>query len=47
MRRIAVYQRVGWKHGSWHDVAWYSLRLTEPSDPPAEPIPIGVLLDGA
>ena len=47
MRRIAVYERVGWKHGAWHDVAWYGLRLTEPSEPPPEPIPIGDLLEGA
>jgi L-amino acid N-acyltransferase YncA len=47
MRRIAVYQRVGWKLGAWHDVAWYALRLAEPSDPPAEPIAIRVLLEGA
>jgi phosphinothricin acetyltransferase len=47
MRRMAVYERVGWKHGTWHDVAWYALRLSEPSEPPAEPIPIGVLLGRA
>ena len=23
MRRIGVYERVGWKFGAWHDVAWY------------------------
>lgn len=44
MRRIAVYERVGWKHGAWHDVAWYALRLADPADPPADPIPIGDLL---
>jgi len=38
MRRIAVYEGVGHKLGAWHDVAWYGMRLTEPSDPPAEPI---------
>ena len=44
MRRIAVYEGVGWKHGAWHDVAWYGVRLQEPADPPAQPIPIGELL---
>jgi L-amino acid N-acyltransferase YncA len=39
MRRIAVYERVGFKFGAWHDVAWYGIRLTEPAGPPPEPIP--------
>jgi L-amino acid N-acyltransferase YncA len=47
MRRIAVYERVGWKHGAWHDVAWYGMRLAEPFGPPADPIPIGMLLGRA
>ena len=38
MRRVAVYERVGFKHGRWHDVAWYWLRLAEPVGVPAEPI---------
>lgn len=36
MRRIGVYERVGWKHGAWRDVAWYGLRLADPEGPPAE-----------
>lgn len=39
MRRIGVYERVGFKLGSWHDVAWYGLRLCEPVGRPHEPIP--------
>jgi len=39
MRRTAVYERVGFKHGRWVDVAWYGLRLTEPEGTPPEPIP--------
>ena len=31
MRRIGVYERVGWKFGAWHDVAWYGMRIAEPS----------------
>ena len=40
MRRIGVYERVGWKAGAWLDVAWFGMRLMEPSEPPAEPIPL-------
>lgn len=45
MRRIGVYERVGFKFDAWHDVAWYGLRLTEPSGAPAEPIPLPELLE--
>ena len=37
MRRIGIYERVGYKLGEWRDVAWFGLRLIEPTDPPAEP----------
>jgi len=40
MRRIAVYEGVGFKHGAWHDVAWYHLRLAVPDGRPPEPIPL-------
>jgi len=40
MRRIGVYEGVGFKHGAWHDVAWYHLRLAEPPGDPPEPIPL-------
>lgn len=43
MRRIGVYERVGWKLGAWVDVAWFGMRIAEPSEPPAEPIPLPVL----
>jgi L-amino acid N-acyltransferase YncA len=46
MTRVALYPAVGYKHGRWHDVAWYGMRLLEPEDPPAEPIPIGDLAGG-
>ena len=38
MRRIGVYERVGFKHGRWVDVAWYGLRLSDPPGEPPEPI---------
>jgi phosphinothricin acetyltransferase len=37
MRRIGVYERVGFKFDAWHDVAWYGLRLAEPVGRPPEP----------
>jgi L-amino acid N-acyltransferase YncA len=44
MRRIGVYERVGFKLGAWRDVAWYGLRLTDPEGVPPEPIPLPELL---
>lgn len=34
---VGTYQRIGWKHGSWHDVAWVQLTLAAGLNPPAEP----------
>ena len=34
---VGVYRRVGWKNGSWHDVAWVQKTILEGDDPPAEP----------
>jgi L-amino acid N-acyltransferase YncA len=45
MRRIGVYERVGFKLGSWHDVAWYGLRLTDPAGSPSEPVPLSELVE--
>lgn len=36
---IGVYQGVGYKHGAWHDVGWWGLRLQPAPPGPAEPIP--------
>lgn len=46
MEPIGVYRRVGFKHGAWHDVAWFGLRLTDPSSPPPPPIPLSELHRG-
>ena len=40
MELVGVYERVGWKFGAWHDVAWYGMRLAEPLGTPPEPIPL-------
>lgn len=33
---IGVFRGIGYKHGKWHDVAWYQ-RTLRPEDTPAEP----------
>jgi len=38
MRRIGVYERVGWKLGRWVDVAWFGMRLADPEGAPPEPM---------
>ena len=35
-RPVGTYRRIGWKHGSWHDVAWVQRTLATSPDPPAE-----------
>ena len=40
MRHTALYQRVGFKFGAWHDVAWFALRIADPKGTPLEPIPL-------
>lgn len=50
MRRIGVYERVGYKLGAWVDVAWFGMRLADPPEPPSEPTALPDLpnpLDGA
>jgi phosphinothricin acetyltransferase len=38
MSRVGVYHRVGYKLAEWRDVAWFEMRLAEPTtDPPPEP----------
>ena len=34
---VGVYRDVGFKHGAWHPVGWWQLRLTEPPPVPREP----------
>jgi L-amino acid N-acyltransferase YncA len=39
-RDAGLYRRVGWKHDSWHDVAWMQLDLTPAADQDRPPTPI-------
>jgi phosphinothricin acetyltransferase len=34
---VGTYRRIGWKNGSWHDVAWTQRVLGVGPEPPAEP----------
>jgi L-amino acid N-acyltransferase YncA len=40
MRLVGIYERVGFKFGAWHDVAWYGMRLSEPDGRPPDPTPL-------
>ncbi|HVS15571.1 MAG TPA: GNAT family N-acetyltransferase [Thermoanaerobaculia bacterium] len=43
--RAALLRSVGYKHGRWHDVGWWSLVLREPPALPGEPLPVDALGD--
>jgi phosphinothricin acetyltransferase len=47
MKLVGVYERVGFKFGAWHDVAWYGMRLSDPVGVPPEPILVPDLQDRA
>jgi phosphinothricin acetyltransferase len=34
---VGTYRRIGFKHGSWHDVAWVQRFIGSDEDPPPEP----------
>ena len=34
---VGTYRRIGFKHGTWHDVAWTQRVLADGEDPPVEP----------
>ena len=34
---VGTYRRIGWKNGTWHDVAWTQKTLATGDDPPVEP----------
>ena len=34
---VGTYRRIGFKHGSWHDVAWTQRSLGDGQEPPPEP----------
>jgi phosphinothricin acetyltransferase len=40
--RVGLFDDVGYKHGAWHDVGWWRLRLPEPAAPDP-PVPFSAL----
>ncbi len=34
---VGTYRRIGWKHGTWHDIAWVQSTIATGQNPPAEP----------
>jgi phosphinothricin acetyltransferase len=38
LRRLGVYESIGYKCSAWHDVGWWQLSLRSHDGPPAEPI---------
>jgi phosphinothricin acetyltransferase len=40
---VGVYRGVGYKHGAWHDVAWYQLALQPERLNPDTPVPVSAL----
>jgi phosphinothricin acetyltransferase len=42
-RRVALYEKVGFKAGGWHDVGWWGLDLLPRESPPREVVPFGKL----
>ena len=35
---VGTYRRIGFKQGSWHDVAWMQRMIGSDEDPPTEPV---------
>lgn len=43
-RLLGVYEGVGFKHGAWHDVAWYQLALQPERVNPDPPVPVSAIV---
>jgi L-amino acid N-acyltransferase YncA len=37
-RPVGIYRELGFKHGAWHDVGWWQLRLLPATAEPQEPL---------
>lgn len=43
----AEFEAMGYKHGAWHDVGWWSLALADHPDEPVPPLSLAVAQDDA
>ena len=39
-RKVGVYEKVGWKFGQWHDVAWFGRPLGPEDGEPSRPLTV-------
>jgi phosphinothricin acetyltransferase len=39
-RKVGVYEKVGWKFGRWHDVAWFGRSLGLEDGEPSQPLSV-------
>jgi L-amino acid N-acyltransferase YncA len=44
---IGIYNKTGYKHGSWHNTAWFQLHLAEHLDNPPKPKKISEVVESA
>ena len=44
---VGVFREIGYKHGAWHDVAWFERQLAHRDASPAAPVPLPELADAA
>ena len=42
---IGIYKKTGYKHGNWHDTAWFQLHLSEHIDNPPKPKKISEVIE--
>ena len=43
MKRVAVFTRVGWKFGRWHDVGFWELEFDAAAGPPGAIKPVAAV----
>jgi phosphinothricin acetyltransferase len=43
-KKLGIYERVGYKFGTWHDVGWWQLVLQEHSESPDEPLDLSTVM---
>jgi hypothetical protein len=43
-KRLGIYERVGYKLGTWQDVGWWQLVLQAHSESPDEPLALSTVM---